>query len=176
MDQSSIGKFIAQLRHEANMTQGQVASKMRVTDKSVSRWENGKTLPDISLMLELADVLKTTLPELIMGRKLTKSELSEQKELIENIIEYDSNRKYEKNKAITIRLVVGIVLISVAALNRCYNFMRVVFMDIDITEFLQGFLFGIGIGFELVSVYNLSHKMSLQEKKKAFLKKATKKR
>ena len=50
MDQEKIGKFIAELRKEKNMTQEQLAEKMGVTDKSISRWENGKTMPDISML------------------------------------------------------------------------------------------------------------------------------
>lgn len=170
MNQNLIGKFIVELRRENNMTQEQLAEKMGVTDKSVSRWENGKTMPDISLLIELTEILNTSLPELLRGKKLTKEELSKQKEIIENIIEYDSNRKYEQDKTTMIRLIMGIILISLAALNNVYPFLIMVIFDKDITEFVQGFIFGIGIVFLLVSAYNLGHKTSLQERKRKFIK------
>lgn len=170
MDQDSIGKFITELRREKNMTQEQLAEKMGVTDKSISRWENGKTLPDILLMLELAEILDIILPELLKGRKLTKEELSKQKEWIENIIEYDSNRKYEQNKTTMIRSLIGIILFTIPALNNSYQFLKVVILDTDITEFVQGFMFGIGIAFLLISAYNLGHETSFQEKKKRLIK------
>ena len=75
MNQVEIGKYISELRKAKNMTQEQLAEKMGVTNKSISRWENGNTLPDISLLVQLSDILNTTLPELINGRKMTKEEL-----------------------------------------------------------------------------------------------------
>ncbi len=57
MNQEKIGKFIAVLRKEKNMTQEQLAEKMRVTAKSISRWETGKTMPDISMINILANEL-----------------------------------------------------------------------------------------------------------------------
>ncbi len=58
MNQEKIGKFISELRKENNMTQEQLAEKMGVTDKSISRWENGKTMPDLSMLPILANELK----------------------------------------------------------------------------------------------------------------------
>lgn len=60
MNQEKFGKFISELRKEKNMTQEQLAEKLGVSDKSISRWENGNTMPDISLLVELADILNTT--------------------------------------------------------------------------------------------------------------------
>ena len=75
MEQEKIGKFISALRKEKGMTQEQLAEKMGVTDKSISRWENGKTLPDISILVALAEELNVEISELLNGRKMTQEEL-----------------------------------------------------------------------------------------------------
>lgn len=69
MDQVKIGKFITQLRKEKGMTQQQLAEKLGVTDRSVSRWENGINLPDASLFDSLCMVLGTQMEELLSGEK-----------------------------------------------------------------------------------------------------------
>ena len=60
MDQVKIGKFIAECRKRANLTQMQLAEKLGITDRAVSKWERGKALPDSSIMLELCRILKHT--------------------------------------------------------------------------------------------------------------------
>lgn len=73
MNQEKIGAFIFQLRKEKNLTQEQVAEKMGVTSKSVSRWENGRTLPDVSMLRMLASYMGVSLDELLNGeRKVLK--------------------------------------------------------------------------------------------------------
>ena len=60
MDQIKIGAFIAKKRKEQNLTQAQVAEKLGITDRAVSKWETGRSLPDASVMLELCGMLKIT--------------------------------------------------------------------------------------------------------------------
>lgn len=69
MEQIKTGKFIAELRKEKGMTQEQLGAKLGVNSRSVSRWENGHGMPDISLLLELADVLGVTVQELLEGSR-----------------------------------------------------------------------------------------------------------
>lgn len=67
MDQAKIGKFIAECRKKGGMTQMQLAEQMNVTDRAVSKWENGKSLPDPSIMLSLCGRLNITVTELLSG-------------------------------------------------------------------------------------------------------------
>ncbi len=67
MDQIKIGKFIAQCRKNVNLTQAQLAEKLGITDRAVSKWERGKAMPDTSIMLELCDLLKITVTDLLSG-------------------------------------------------------------------------------------------------------------
>ena len=71
MDQVKIGKFIAECRKKENLTQIQLAEKLNITDKAVSKWERGKALPDTSIMLELCDILCISVNELLSGEKMS---------------------------------------------------------------------------------------------------------
>lgn len=70
MDQIKIGKFIAECRKNQNLTQSKLAEKLNITDRAISKWETGKTMPDSSIMLELCDILKITVNELLSGEKI----------------------------------------------------------------------------------------------------------
>ena len=70
MDQVKIGRFIAECRKLKEMTQMQLAEKLGITDRAVSKWENGKSMPDAALMLELCDILSISVNELLSGEKI----------------------------------------------------------------------------------------------------------
>ncbi len=70
MDQEKIGRFIANCRKECNLTQEQVAEKLGVSNKTVSRWENGNGFPDVSLLQPLCDLLNISVNELLLGEKI----------------------------------------------------------------------------------------------------------
>ncbi len=70
MNQLKIGRFIAECRKNKNLTQIQLADKLGITDKAVSKWERGIAMPDTSLMLELCDVLGISVNELLSGEKI----------------------------------------------------------------------------------------------------------
>lgn len=78
MNQKQIGEFIAQLRKEQNMTQIELGEKLGVTNKTVSRWENGNYMPDISIMQELCETLNISINELVSGKNLNESEFKSQ--------------------------------------------------------------------------------------------------
>ena len=84
MNQQKIGNFILELRKGKNMTQKELADKIGVTDKAISKWENGRGMPDLSLMKPLCTVLEITINELISGEKLDKKDYQEKFE--ENIL------------------------------------------------------------------------------------------
>ena len=84
MDQVKIGKFIAERRKSANLTQMQLAEKLNITDRAVSKWETGKSMPDSSLMLPLCEVLKITVNDLLSGEVVTVEQY--QGKLEENLL------------------------------------------------------------------------------------------
>lgn len=116
MNQEKIGKFIATLRKEKKMTQEELAESLGVTNKSVSRWENGKTMPDLSLIKKLTDILGITINELLSGEKLTKEEYQEKlEENIVNTIDY-SHKKINHLKII-LTIFIGLVIFSLGTLS-----------------------------------------------------------
>ena len=70
MDQIKIGRFIAERRKKANLTQMQLAEKLGITDKAISKWERGIAMPDTSIMLKLCDILGISVNELLCGEKI----------------------------------------------------------------------------------------------------------
>ena len=85
MDQQKIGKFIAECRKKENLTQMQLAEKLGITDRAISKWENGKSMPDSSIMLELCDILKISVNDLLCGEVITMDNYN--KEMEKNLIE-----------------------------------------------------------------------------------------
>ena len=80
MDQEKIGKFISELRKEKKITQQELAEKIGVTDRAISNWENGRRLPDYSILKALCKELDVTITELLSGEKLEKKEYQEKLE------------------------------------------------------------------------------------------------
>ena len=72
MNQEKIGKFIAECRKKKNITQAQLAEKLSITDRAISKWETGKSMPDSSLMLKLCEILDITVTELLIGELASK--------------------------------------------------------------------------------------------------------
>lgn len=93
MNQTEIGEFIAKCRKEKKLTQAQLAEKMNITDRAVSKWETGKSMPDSSIMLELCEILGITVNELLSGGKIDME--SYEKKADENLIAL--KRKDENN-------------------------------------------------------------------------------
>ncbi len=113
MDIVKIGKFIAEKRREKKLTQEQLAEKIGVTSKTISRWENGNYMPDISLLKPLSEELGITLNDLISGEKVDKEHYQEKlEENIISTIDYTNKKVYEKNKIIAgILMLFGLGLI-----------------------------------------------------------------
>ena len=80
MDQIKIGRFIAARRKEQKLTQLQLAEKLGITDRAVSKWETGKSLPDASIMLELCGLLRITVNDLLSGEAVSMENYNEKTE------------------------------------------------------------------------------------------------
>lgn len=116
MNQEKIGKFIAECRKSKKITQSELAEKLGVTDRSVSNWENGKNMPDLSLFKPLCDELDITINDLMSGTKVKEKEYQEKlEENIINTIDYTNKKIENKNNFIGLTLIVFGVLISITA-------------------------------------------------------------
>ena len=104
MNTQAFGKFIAELRKEKGMTQLQLAEKLNVTDKAVSRWETGKNFPDIEIFEDLSKTLEVSVSELLEGKRIEKEELIIVSE--ENVVkQIKKNKKHKKIYSVIIALV-----------------------------------------------------------------------
>lgn len=98
-DKEKIGKLISKLRKEQKLTQKELAEKLMVSNKTISKWENGAGLPDISMLAPLADILGITITELLKGEQLTKSDPLEQNE-VEHILQKTITMVQEDHKSL----------------------------------------------------------------------------
>lgn len=106
MNQEKIGKFILECRKNKKLTQSELAEKLGVSNKSISNWENGRNMPDLSLFKPLCDILEITLNDLLGGEKVAEDKYQEKFE--ENII---NTIDYSTKKINLIRNNLGIVLL-----------------------------------------------------------------
>ena len=107
MNQEKIGKFILKCRKDKKLTQIELAEKLGVTDKSISNWENGRNMPDLSLFKPLCEILDISINDLISGEKISKDKYQEKLE--ENII---TTIDYTNKKVIVKNNIIGIILIA----------------------------------------------------------------
>lgn len=120
MNQIKIGEFIALCRKEQNLTQMQLAEKLNITDRAISKWENGKAMPDSSIMLSLCEILGITVNDLLCGEKTNMENKNEKNEqlLLELTKELEKKNKTVWNCmwAIMIVSIIGLLAsISAAA-------------------------------------------------------------
>ena len=109
MDAKITGCFIAQLRKELGLTQKELAEKLEVTDKAISRWETGKGLPDTSLLKPLAEIFGVSVGELLSGKRMDDSQIKSQADhIILESLSYEERQ--EKWKGILRYVFLGILV------------------------------------------------------------------
>ncbi len=140
MDQVKIGRFIAEKRKEQGLTQAQLAEALGITDRAVSKWETGRSLPDASIMLELCGLLKITVNDLLNGEVVTveKYNAAMEKSLLEMV-----RQKEEKDRQLLkTEIVLGVVsILFLLAMITVGAF----FMKLGQPKWVFFLLFGIGL-------------------------------
>lgn len=121
MDQVKIGRFISECRKKQNLTQSQLAEKLNITDRAVSKWETGRAMPDSSLMLDLCSILKINVNDLLNGEVITMSETNKKQE--EMLLELVKEKQEADKRLLTVEIFIGVLstivlfgLIMIAAL------------------------------------------------------------
>lgn len=118
MDQVKIGKFIAKCRKEKKLTQQELSEKLGVTDKAISKWENGRGMPDISLLQQLIEILDISLNELLAGEKIRKKSTKIYDEnLMKSLTEKNNLSKKMKRITITFSIIIIILFISITIIS-----------------------------------------------------------
>ena len=161
MDLTKIGKFIADCRKNKGITQMQLAEKLNITDRAVSKWETGKAMPDSSIMLELCNVLEITVNDLLSGERIAVADYN--KELEMNLIELAKQKEERDKLLLTLELVVGIlsmiilfVPIFVAALLTMEDWLRLVLVFSGFIPAIVGFAFALKIE-QIAGYYECKH-------------------
>ena len=123
MNQIQIGKFIAKTRKSKNLTQKQLADALSISDKTVSKWECGKGLPEVSLMLPLCEMLNITVNDLLSGEKISETNYQEKAEgnMMNLIKENEENKK---------RMVLSVIIGTITIIAVCALIVIASFVDI----------------------------------------------
>ncbi len=118
MDLQKIGSFLKELRKEKKLTQEQLAETLNVSRRTVSRWETGSNMPDLDLLMEMADLYQVELRELLNGERKNEPMNKELKETVMQVAEYSNAEKKRSTKIVQVYFVVGIIaLIANAIIN-----------------------------------------------------------
>ena len=120
MNQEKIGKFIVECRKEQNYTQAVLAEKLGITDRTISKWENGKSMPDASIMLELCDLLKISVNELLTGEHIAMENYKEKAE--ENLLELQEKKVKAQKSLFRTELVFIAIAILLAPMHLAINY------------------------------------------------------
>lgn len=117
MNQTEIGKFIAKCRKDMKLTQAQLAEKLNITDRAISKWETGKAMPDSSIMLELCEILGITVDELLSGKKTDMHNLEKKAE--QDLIDLKRKGKNNINKNIIFEILSSVFLLGILVCLIC---------------------------------------------------------
>lgn len=151
MDQKKIGGFLRELRKESGLTQEQLSEKLGVTNRSISRWENGTNMPDFDLVIELANLYDITIEEFLDGERKNNMIEKEKEETLLKVAEYENNDKMNLSRRTRWVFIV-------AMLAQCLEFVLRMLADEGIIavngvfDAVVGFAGGLVLGILLVGV------------------------
>ena len=150
MNQIKIGRFIAECRKNKNLTQMQLAEKLNITDRAISKWENGKAMPDSSLMLDLCKELGISVNELLSGEMVEVNNYNENLE--KNLLEMVKQKEQADKRLLTMEIVIGvlsmIILLSltfIASFLEMEDWLRITLTISGLIPCMIGVLFALKI-------------------------------
>ena len=145
MDQAKIGQFIALRRKSVRLTQAQLAEKLNITDRAVSKWETGKSMPDSSIMLALCGILGISVNDLLSGEVVTMDQYN--KELENNLLEVIRQKEQADKRLLAVEVIIGVTagvvlftLIGIAAFAPVPDGLRVALIVLGFAIFMSGML------------------------------------
>ena len=167
MDQIKIGKFIAECRKKNNLTQMQLAEKLNITDRAISKWENGKAMPDSSIMLELCNELKINVNELLNGEMVKTEEYDRKiKELLLELSKQDEikNKKLITSMCIltltTLIFFIGIIMLALYTLKEGPLLGAIICVSTTITLIIAFYVVKLGVDAGYYECKNCHHKFT----------------
>lgn len=150
MNQQKIGAFMRELRLDKGLTQEQLAERLGVSNRSVSRWENGNNLPDLSLLLELAKLYGVGVDEILDGKRKETHTDEQTAEAIEKVADYANEEKARFKKTLRGLLILSLIM-SFATV-----FIGVFELEGRLPSFLIGFSNGVNLGIFILLLVLLS--------------------
>lgn len=165
MYQKKTGLFLRELRKEKQLTQEQLAERFGVTNRSVSRWETGSNMPDLSILVELADFYDVDIRDIIDGERKGEDMNKEEKERLQLVADYAETEKNTLLMRLRIFSIVGLISL-IAGLT-----MMVISRDnnLPVYDYLMGMLMGVAIGALLVAVFYSTGVLENMRKRKRTL-------
>lgn len=165
MDQKKFGSFLRELRKEKQLTQEQLAERFGVTSRSVSRWETDSNMPDLSILVELADFYDVDIRDIIDGERKGEDMNKEEKERLQLVADYAETEKNTLLMRLRIISIVGLGSL-IAGLT-----MMVISRDnnLPVYDYLMGTLMGVAIGALLVAVFYSTGVLENMRKRKRTL-------
>jgi len=115
MDQIKIGSFLKRLRKEKGLTQEQLAEHLNVTARTISRWETGSNMPDIGLLIELAEFYEVSIPEIVIGERKDEQMTEETRNTARSLSEYSESEKEFLLKSIRAKSFLGVSAMAIFA-------------------------------------------------------------
>lgn len=150
MDQIKIGKFIAECRKKKGLTQMQLAEKLNITDRAVSKWETGRAMPDTSIMLELCRILEISVNDLLTGEVVLMDNYN--KNLEKNLIEMIKQKEEADKRLLSLEIFIGAIatvlllaMVLIAAYVQIENWLRVVLIVLGIVPFMACMIYALRI-------------------------------
>ena len=147
MDQQKIGEFLKELRKEKGITQEQLADKLFVSRRTVSRWETGSNMPDIDVLVELAELYQVDLRDIFNGQRRETNMDKELKDTVMKVAEYSNDEKGKLLKRFHILFIVALVFLTAG--------MVVIYLDFlppHLSSFITGVCIGMGYGMTIIGV------------------------
>ncbi len=150
MDQIKIGKFISERRKSVGLTQAQLAERLNITDRAISKWENGRTMPDSSLMIELCEILGISVNDLLYGEIVSSQCYNN--ELENALIEAVKEKQSADKRLLSLEVFIGItgtitlfVMVLLASLASMENWLRIAIIAFGFVIFLSSCFYALRI-------------------------------
>ena len=143
MDQQKVGLFLKELRSEKSMTQAELAEMLGVSNRSVSRWENGATMPDFDLLIEMAKYYEVEVGKILDGERRENSMDTKTEELMLKIADYNNVERNFFSRRMCAMFVLAIAVIDIAGLERTQPYETIVstVLGFVLGTLLTGFLY-----------------------------------
>lgn len=155
MDSEKIGRFLKELRKEKKLTQEQLSEILGVTNRSISRWENGVNMPDLDLVIEIVNYFDVSIEEFLAGERRTEMVNKKTEETILKVADYSNDEKLLFTKRLQVFLIIGTISCIIYTIMKLQGL-----TDAGVFVNIADFTLGFGLAMQIVGVLYTSKYMS----------------